>query len=94
MSMDIEQLQEGWVIFRRIHFKDGYIDRWSGDSINDPNNPTQHNLQLNSTRAYYRCNNSKWVSNRRINGAMLQLTEAERNDNTAQEWFVKNGGEE
>ena len=38
MEQVVEQLEEGWVKFTRIHCKEGYIDRWMGDCINNPNN--------------------------------------------------------
>ncbi len=54
--MKSEQLQEKWYTFRRIYCKEGFIDMWAGDCINDPNEDTKHNLQLNSSTTYYRLN--------------------------------------
>lgn len=62
----MEKLSEGWVDFYRYHCKEGFIDRWMGDCINDPNNPTKHNMQLNTVASYWRCDGGKWVSDREI----------------------------
>jgi hypothetical protein len=66
-----ERLSEGWVEFLRIHCKEGYLDRWSGDCINNPNNEIKHRLQLNSIVTYWRCNDSKWYYG---NGGLFELT--------------------
>jgi hypothetical protein len=63
--MEKKQNSEGWVKFARRHFADGgTIDRWVGDCINDPNRPTQSNLQLNTFATYYRLNGGTWINDR------------------------------
>lgn len=57
-----EHLTEGWVSFTRINCINGTIDRWTGDKINNPNNRTEHPMQLNAFTMYFRCNNGKWVN--------------------------------
>jgi len=66
MPFKSEQLEEGWVKFTRIYCKVGWLDRWMGDSINNPNNSTKSNLQVNSIACYWRCNNNEWVHDREI----------------------------
>lgn len=56
-----EKLSEGWVTFYRYYCKEGYIDRWMGDCINDPNNETINRMQLNASTTYYRLNDGKWI---------------------------------
>ncbi len=65
-------LNEGWVRFVRYYCKEGYIDRWMGDVIDDPNLPNKNQMQLNSTATYYRFNGSKWISDREL-GRMNML---------------------
>jgi hypothetical protein len=61
----MEYLFEGWVKFVRIKCKKGCIDKWTGDCINDPNNETKNNLNLNSMDWYYRLNGTgKWINKR------------------------------
>lgn len=55
------KMTEGWVTFQRTPCKEGYIDRWAGDSINDPNNETKHQMCLNSFTYYFRLNDGKWI---------------------------------
>lgn len=59
--MKTEQLSEGWVSFTRWHCKEGCLDRWIGDSINNPNNATKHQMCLNSTTSYWRYN-GEWIN--------------------------------
>ena len=66
MALKQEQLEEGWVKFIRWHCKEGYLDRWMGDCINDPNKPTKHQMCLNSSACYWRCNNGEWISDREL----------------------------
>jgi hypothetical protein len=56
-----EELTEGWVKFTRLYCTEGYIDKWRGDSINDPNRTFKHKMCVNSTSTYWRCNDSEWV---------------------------------
>ena len=60
MKNKVKFLEEGWVKFIRIPCKEGHIDRWMGDSIDDPNKDSKSNIQLNSTATWYRCNSGKW----------------------------------
>jgi hypothetical protein len=62
--MKTEFLEEGWVKFRRHQCKEGFIDYWMGDSINNPNESTKSRLQLNSSTAYFRLNGGKWINRR------------------------------
>ena len=71
MALKREKLKEGWVEYTRSHCKTGHIDRWMGDCINDPNNNTNHNLQLNSMVTYWRCNNGKWIHGGEIGGSKV-----------------------
>jgi hypothetical protein len=57
-----EMLEEGWVKFTRHYCKEGHIDCWNGDSINNPNNPSKSQWQLNSFVQFFRCNDGKWVN--------------------------------
>jgi|JI10StandDraft_1071094.scaffolds.fasta_scaffold1934624_2 hypothetical protein len=60
--MRTEKLKEKWFEFTRHHCKEGFIDRWMGDSINDPNNDFKSNMQLNSHASFFRLNGTdKWV---------------------------------
>lgn len=62
-----ESLKEGWVNFTRWHCKDNtYIDMWHGDCIDNPNNPTKNQLNLNSGATYFRFNSEKWISQREL----------------------------
>ena len=39
------EINKDWVKFIRKEFVDGgTIDRWVGDCINNPNNPTKHQM--------------------------------------------------
>jgi len=69
--MEQERLKEGWVEFNRFYCKEGHIDGWMGDSINNPNNPTKHPMQINSIASYYRCNDGKWISKRDLSGSLV-----------------------
>lgn len=60
--MKIEHLKEGWVNFTRYSCKEGFIDTWVGDSVNNPNNKEKSNINLNSFASYYRLNEGKWVN--------------------------------
>ena len=49
----VNYFSEGWVKFNRIQCKEGYIDRWIGDCINNPNSISKSQLQLNSFAEYF-----------------------------------------
>jgi len=54
---------EGWVIFKRVYCRGGFIDRWHGDSIDNPNNKEANQLHLNTTATYYRLNGKgEWIA--------------------------------
>lgn len=58
-------LKEKWFTHIRFYCKQGVIDRWMGDCINDPNNDTKSNMQLNSIATYWRLNGvGDWVNSR------------------------------
>jgi len=62
------KLSEGWVKFIRIFCLKGYIDKWVGDTINNPNNEDINNVQLNSMSIFYRLNNkTKWINEHEFN---------------------------
>jgi len=54
--MKVEYLSEDWVKFQRYPCKTGFIDIWTGDRADDPNNPTKMNYNLNSFNTAYRLN--------------------------------------
>jgi len=62
-----------WVKFRTIqHPGGGSIDVWTGDCINNPNNPTKSGLQLNTTARYFRLNGQgKWVHSHDFDGDLI-----------------------
>ena len=72
--IEIEDLQEGWVDFKRIHFAEGFIDRWVGDCINNPNNQYRSNMQLNSGATYIRLNGEGlWFNMREFNKSIIHM---------------------
>ncbi|MCB1711585.1 MAG: hypothetical protein KDH96_03620 [Candidatus Riesia sp.] len=81
----IEQLEEGWVRFKRFHCKEGVLDCWQGDSINNPNNKMKNLLSLNSHATYWRVGNSKWVSELELGGKKILNLLPKRFELTAQE---------
>lgn len=73
--IELENLEEGWVKFRRIPFKEGFIDKWMGDCINNPNNQYMSNMQLNSTASYYRLNGKGlWINRHDFNKSIIGIT--------------------
>lgn len=65
-------IEEGWVKFRRVYCKEGFIDIWRGDSINNPNKSSKHSMQLNSTTEYYRlCGQEKWYNKRDFKQSLI-----------------------
>ncbi len=75
-----EQLEEGWIKFVRYYCKEGYLDKWMGDSIDNPNNSSKNQMSLNSNITYWRCNNSKWLSDYEIGrgevSGMLEISDS------------------
>ena len=84
-----ETLKEGWVTFTRYHCKKGYLDRWTGDTNDNPNNPEKRMLNLNSFTAYWRCNNGLWINAWDLNGKDLMGLLTKRKDFTAKEIWDK-----
>lgn len=67
-------LKEKWFTHIRIYCKQGFVDRWMGDCINDPNNDTKSNLQLNAIATYFRLNGKgKWIEMREIRKIYILL---------------------
>jgi len=66
--MKPEQMQDGWVSFKRYPCKQGHIDIWRGDCNSDPNEPNKAHLNLNSFAVYMRCNGGKWIHSRELGG--------------------------
>lgn len=61
----MEQLEEGWVKFRRVPCLEGHIDFWNGDQADDPNSPTQSRIHLNSSSTWFRFSGDvEWLSSR------------------------------
>jgi hypothetical protein len=59
----METIKENWYSFNRYYCKEGFIDSWSGDSANSPNEQEKKNYQLNSTVTMYRLNGKgQWYS--------------------------------
>ena len=73
--IELEHLEEGWVKFIRVPFAEGFMDRWTGDCINNPNNQYKSNIQLNSMATYFRLNGEgMWVNRREFNKSIIALT--------------------
>ncbi len=81
-------LSEGWVNFTRYPCKEGYIDRWIGDCINNPNSITKSMLQLNSFAEYYRCNDGEWIPKHEFKRYFFHDMREEREFFTASEIFT------
>lgn len=61
--MSIEKLSEKWFNFTRYHFKKGFIDRCTLDSIDNPNQEKKSLLNLNSISTWVRLNGTgEWKS--------------------------------
>ncbi len=85
--MENELLEEGWVKFLRFPCKEGHIDRWMGDCIDNPNKPTRNRMCLNSSATYYRFNDGKWYNGRGFKGILEILVKHIRGLLTADEIF-------
>ena len=82
----MERLKEGWVEFTRYYCKSGFIDRWIGDSINDPNRDKPSNWSLNSFAQFWRFDGGEWISDYDLGGKSKVFPYLDiRNDFTAQE---------
>lgn len=71
--MKPQQMQEGWVSFKRYPCKEGHIDIWRGDCNSNPNDPNKAHLNLNSFAVYIRCNGGKWVHSRGLDTATHEM---------------------
>lgn len=72
--MKFEYLKERWYSFRRVYFKDGFIDVYQGDSSKAPNNDFETNYSLNNTITMYRLNGEgNWYS-RNFLKSMFEFT--------------------
>ena len=62
-----------WVKYTTInHPGGGAIDVWRGDCINNPNNPTKSNVQLNALALFYRLNGAgDWINSRDFDGGLM-----------------------
>ena len=56
--------KEGSIDFLRIYCKEGYLDRWHGDSSKNPNLPFTHQQSLNMFSSYWRYGDFDWVNSR------------------------------
>ena len=54
--MKFEFLEERWYKFKRVYFKEGFIDVYQGDSSKNPNHDFETNYSLNNTITLYRLN--------------------------------------
>jgi len=89
MIQNKEFLEEGWVKFTRFHCKSGYIDRWLGDCIDNPNNFKQSTVCLNSIAQYFRLNSGTWISDRELGRSRIFPLLDERDQFTAEEIWNK-----
>ena len=80
----VNYLSEGWVKFNRIQCKEGYIDRWIGDCINNPNSINKSQLQLNSFAEYYRLD-GEWLPKHEFDRMFYHQILELRNQFTARE---------
>ena len=77
-------LKEKWFTHIRFYCKEGVIDRWMGDAINNPNNDTKSNMQLNSVATFWRLNGvGEWIHNteiRQIYSLLVQFKDIATSD--------------
>jgi len=57
----IETLKYNWTTIKRFHCKEGYIDKWTGDMSDDPENINALPYSLNSFITLYRLNDGEWI---------------------------------
>jgi len=78
--------QEGWVKFERFHCKEGFIDRWIGDAINNPNNKEKSLLNLNSFKTYYRLDGKGgWIESSKMERSFVTSIAVFCNNNTSKD---------
>ena len=78
-------MKEAWVTFYRYPCLQGYIDKWFGDCIDNPNNPTKNQMCLNASAEYFRLNDGKWYQRGCFHGHFSRSISELRTDFTAQE---------
>jgi len=89
MSKKNEILSEGWVTFHRFYCKEGFIDRWMGDCINDPNNTKINQMQLNTMATYFRLNGKgEWAHRRSFNNLESYLDNFHDTEAANEIWIV------
>ncbi len=62
----MEYLVDGWRKFVRVKCTSGFIDKWMGDCIDNPNNETKSNWNLNAFATFYRLNGGEWIDSRQF----------------------------
>jgi len=78
--------KEGWVEFTRFKCKEGFIDCWTGDLINNPNNYKKSTWCVNSMSTYYRFNEKgKWISSNEFKDNFMDILMKTKNILTANE---------
>lgn len=82
---NIVTLKEDWVTFYRYPCKEGHIDKWFGDCINNPNNTTKNQMNLNMSAEYFRLNDGKWYQRDCFNGHFSRSISTLKDDFTAQD---------
>lgn len=81
-----QYMEEGWVKFFRYYCKEGFIDKWIGDCIDDPNNSSKSHINLNSFATFYRLNGKgKWVKRDNYRVDLLVLINSNAKKCTAEE---------
>jgi len=82
-----EFLKEEWVEFSRYYCKEGFIDVWIGDCINNPNLSSKSKCQLNSFAWYYRLNGEgEWVNRNKFDYIATLLLELRNNFDAKEIW--------
>jgi hypothetical protein len=80
---------EGWVVFDRIHFKEGHVDRCLVDAAHNPNEKQKRNWCLNSFTTYFRLNGGEWIIDRGLQSAFHSLTESDTKSMSAVDWYYQ-----
>jgi hypothetical protein len=85
----MENKIEGWVKFQRFTCKEGYIDRWVGDCIDDPNRSTKNNIHLNTMATYFRLNGEGlWIHRRDFNNPEVYIGEFKDDYSAKEIWEI------
>lgn len=86
----IEDINEKWYTIRRYHCKEGFIDRYTGDSINHPDNDQKSTVNLNHIVSYYRLSSDgKWIDRNQIKSIFDLLTFENMKVFTAKEIWIE-----